>query len=205
MENIKRFLISNRYAIIILVNINELVCNICTESAKVSWKQWIVSIIRNRRELMRFDNNAESSGSKNTCGVVPRPDSPTFSNCSSSTSVTNGVSTPPRMKNIADSWSSKSSPMFKSKSLYKNLAKSFLTCGGICSSNNHGYELVNNSDEPDFVGHYIVLIGYDSDSDSFYYRDPGTSEELCKINSSVLERAKNSPGTDHDMIVIKLL
>lgn len=59
--------------------------------------------------------------------------------------------------------------------------------------------------EPDFVGHYIVLIGYKAEEDSFYYRDPGSDELVCKCHSSVLEKAKNAIGTDHDMIVVKLM
>src|SRR5690606_24670834 len=54
-----------------------------------------------------------------------------------------------------------------------------------------------------FVGHYILLVGYDPEQDIFTYRDPGTDTELCYIEGGELEKARNSLGTDHDVIVVR--
>ena len=59
--------------------------------------------------------------------------------------------------------------------------------------------------DDDFAGHYIVLIGYDAERDLFYYRDPGSNETLCCCSVQVLEAARMSSGTDHDMIVVKIM
>lgn len=57
--------------------------------------------------------------------------------------------------------------------------------------------------EQGFVGHYILLIGYDCDSDGFLYRDPGTQEPMCIISGKDLELARSSLGTDLDTIIVK--
>jgi hypothetical protein len=56
----------------------------------------------------------------------------------------------------------------------------------------------------DFIGHYILLVGYDPDEDVFYYRDPGFDEELCSMEADLLERARSHSGTDHDTIIIRM-
>ncbi|TPX47646.1 hypothetical protein SeMB42_g02645 [Synchytrium endobioticum] len=55
--------------------------------------------------------------------------------------------------------------------------------------------------DADFVGHYIVLVAYDSDRDIFWYRDPGANAELCCVKASILEQARGASGTDWDAIV----
>ncbi|KAK3810770.1 MAG: Guanylylate cyclase-domain-containing protein [Benniella sp.] len=55
-----------------------------------------------------------------------------------------------------------------------------------------------------YIGHFIVLVGYDPDSDMFYYRDPAKSDELCSTTAADLERARDSTGTDHDCLVIRV-
>ncbi|KAI8923866.1 Guanylyl cyclase [Entophlyctis helioformis] len=71
-----------------------------------------------------------------------------------------------------------------------------------CSLCKKGYDMIY---EPEFVGHYVVLIGYDPATDMFSYRDPGTEAPLCQVSSTVLEAARMSSGTDHDLIVIKVM
>ncbi|KAJ3408535.1 hypothetical protein HDV05_004949 [Chytridiales sp. JEL 0842] len=55
----------------------------------------------------------------------------------------------------------------------------------------------------EFAGHYVLFVGYDPDTDGFLYRDPGTLEPLCIMDADDLERARSSPGTDHDVVVIR--
>ncbi|KAI8599810.1 Guanylylate cyclase-domain-containing protein [Dissophora ornata] len=55
-----------------------------------------------------------------------------------------------------------------------------------------------------YIGHFIVLVAYDPTEDRFYYRDPAEADDLCSISAVDLERARNSIGTDHDCIVVKV-
>ncbi|KAJ3010535.1 hypothetical protein HKX48_007362 [Thoreauomyces humboldtii] len=56
----------------------------------------------------------------------------------------------------------------------------------------------------EFVGHYILLISYDADDDAFLYRDPGTEHSLCRVDADVLHAARMAPGTDCDVIVVRV-
>lgn len=56
----------------------------------------------------------------------------------------------------------------------------------------------------DFIGHYILLVGYDPEDDLFYYRDPGYEDDLCCMDSFTLEQARSHAGTDHDSIIVRL-
>eukprot|EP01129_Flabellula_baltica_P017069 TRINITY_DN9347_c0_g1_i1.p1 TRINITY_DN9347_c0_g1~~TRINITY_DN9347_c0_g1_i1.p1 ORF type:complete len:226 (+),score=48.90 TRINITY_DN9347_c0_g1_i1:34-678(+) len=55
----------------------------------------------------------------------------------------------------------------------------------------------------EFVGHYLVICGYDPNTDEFLYRDPAVpDEEFLRVDSSILHNARTSPGTDEDLIFI---
>ncbi|KAJ3393446.1 guanylyl cyclase domain-containing protein 1 [Entophlyctis sp. JEL0112] len=62
-----------------------------------------------------------------------------------------------------------------------------------------------DSDEPEeFEGHYILLIGYDAQTDGFVYRDPGIDERICVMDSGAIEHARSGVvGSDHDVIVVR--
>ncbi|CAN0837760.1 Guanylyl cyclase 1 [Linum grandiflorum] len=62
---------------------------------------------------------------------------------------------------------------------------------------------LENSD-PEYVGHYIVICGYDSGSDEFEIRDPASSRKHERISSKCLEEARKSFGTDEDLLLISL-
>ncbi|KAI8069151.1 Guanylyl cyclase [Gongronella butleri] len=55
-----------------------------------------------------------------------------------------------------------------------------------------------------YIGHFIVLIGYDPGEDMFIYRDPNADDSICAISSKQFEIARKAPGTDHDCLVIQL-
>ncbi|KAF9914195.1 guanylyl cyclase domain-containing protein 1 [Lobosporangium transversale] len=55
-----------------------------------------------------------------------------------------------------------------------------------------------------YIGHFILLVAYEPNTDMFYYRDPAVRDDLCSISASNLERARSSNGTDHDCIVVKV-
>ncbi|KAI8920327.1 Guanylyl cyclase [Powellomyces hirtus] len=62
----------------------------------------------------------------------------------------------------------------------------------------------SKSSAASFVGHYILLVGYDPDSDRFTYRDPGTDHEMCTVDADALHEARRAPGTDCDVIVVRV-
>ncbi|CAN0837758.1 Guanylyl cyclase 1 [Linum grandiflorum] len=63
---------------------------------------------------------------------------------------------------------------------------------------------LENSD-PEYVGHYIVICGYDSGSDEFEIRDPASSRKHERISSKCLEEARKSFGTDEDLLLVNCL
>ncbi|KAJ3104414.1 hypothetical protein HDU97_009293 [Phlyctochytrium planicorne] len=56
----------------------------------------------------------------------------------------------------------------------------------------------------EFMGHYILMIGYCPESDCFIYRDPGTEEALSVVDAAVFDGARAARGTDHDAIVVRV-
>ena len=53
-----------------------------------------------------------------------------------------------------------------------------------------------------FVGHYVLLVGYDAVRDGYYFHDPGRTPEPEFASSSDLHRARVAHGTDEDLIII---
>jgi hypothetical protein len=72
-----------------------------------------------------------------------------------------------------------------------------------CCIPTKGYKKVQESQE--FVGHYIVLIGYDFERDVFLYRDPGVESPLCEMKEEDVQAAYYSQETDRDLIVVRIL
>jgi hypothetical protein len=60
------------------------------------------------------------------------------------------------------------------------------------------------SHNPQFVGHYILVIAYDEARDAYWYRDPGTPEQLCCVSAEAFDVARLAAGTDDDVIVCRL-
>ncbi|KAA8500060.1 Protein GUCD1 [Porphyridium purpureum] len=80
--------------------------------------------------------------------------------------------------------------------------KRFLTCQ-ICSKS--AQSLASSAVErlyPGFLGHYIMVYGYDQELDSFWIKDPATSKKSCLIRARVLESARRAFGTDEDVLCI---
>ncbi|CAM8916868.1 unnamed protein product [Rhodiola kirilowii] len=55
-----------------------------------------------------------------------------------------------------------------------------------------------------FIGHYIVVCGYDTATAEFEIRDPASSRKSRMITSECLKEARQSFGTDEDLILISL-
>ncbi|XP_009769127.1 guanylyl cyclase 1 isoform X1 [Nicotiana sylvestris] len=60
------------------------------------------------------------------------------------------------------------------------------------------------NDNPGYTGHYVVICGYDADTDEFEIRDPASSRKHEKVTSRCLEGARKSFGTDEDLLLIRL-
>ncbi|KAJ1884532.1 hypothetical protein LPJ66_010565, partial [Kickxella alabastrina] len=55
-----------------------------------------------------------------------------------------------------------------------------------------------------YLGHYILLIAYIPSLDMFLFRDPGIPEEFCMASATMINTARNRPGTDADCVILKL-
>lgn len=56
-----------------------------------------------------------------------------------------------------------------------------------------------------YTGHYVVICGYDAQSDEFEIRDPASSRKSDRISSKCLEEARKSYGTDEDILLVSLV
>lgn len=54
------------------------------------------------------------------------------------------------------------------------------------------------------AGHYIVICGYDSETDRFMIQDPASNEEYDSVATSNLEAARHAYGTDEDLLLVTL-
>jgi C1A family cysteine protease len=53
-----------------------------------------------------------------------------------------------------------------------------------------------------YLGHFIVLVGYDDNKRLFFYRNPATSKKLSFTSYFNFEIARKSFGTDQDILFI---
>ncbi|XP_062506794.1 protein GUCD1-like [Corticium candelabrum] len=55
-----------------------------------------------------------------------------------------------------------------------------------------------------YAGHYIVVCGYDKETNQILYKDPAQIEDLSVVTASTFEAARKAHGTDCDIILLKL-
>ena len=55
-----------------------------------------------------------------------------------------------------------------------------------------------------FVGHYVVILGYDGLRDEYLLNDPAQRTHPCRVPRPLLDIARSAYGTDGDAIVIPL-
>mmetsp|Transcript_5072 Transcript_5072/g.6575 ORF Transcript_5072/g.6575 Transcript_5072/m.6575 type:complete len:342 (+) Transcript_5072:131-1156(+) len=55
-----------------------------------------------------------------------------------------------------------------------------------------------------YVGHYILVTGYDAVTSAFSYLDPAQTSEVRNISAAQLDMARCCEGTDEDIIIIQL-
>lgn len=71
----------------------------------------------------------------------------------------------------------------------------------------HCLEFLEDADENDFEGHFVLLNGFNPKENSFIYCDPSSNYEFskpqyCSMIVSDFEKAHISKGTDEDLIII---
>ncbi|XP_077214855.1 guanylyl cyclase 1 [Tasmannia lanceolata] len=55
-----------------------------------------------------------------------------------------------------------------------------------------------------YTGHYVVICGYDADTNEFEIRDPASCRKYERVSLECLEDARKSFGTDEDILLISL-
>ncbi|XP_026666397.1 guanylyl cyclase 1 isoform X2 [Phoenix dactylifera] len=53
----------------------------------------------------------------------------------------------------------------------------------------------------DYMGHYVIICGYDADTDEFEIRDPASSRKSERVPMQFLDEARKSFGTDEDILL----
>lgn len=53
-----------------------------------------------------------------------------------------------------------------------------------------------------YQGHYVVVVGYDDEENTIYYKNPSFKRELCCCSKKTFENARKSYGTDEDVIYV---
>jgi len=70
----------------------------------------------------------------------------------------------------------------------------------------HPSRSLHPKDRNSFLGHYILLCGYDGTNDQFFYHDPSCrSRGECVMHGSDLWEARSQYGTDQDILFVNLL
>ncbi|XP_078444931.1 guanylyl cyclase 1 isoform X2 [Wolffia australiana] len=57
---------------------------------------------------------------------------------------------------------------------------------------------------PNYIGHFIVICGYDKENDEFDIRDSASCRKHKRISLLCLDDARKSFGTDEDILLISL-
>ncbi|KAJ0987840.1 hypothetical protein J5N97_006196 [Dioscorea zingiberensis] len=60
------------------------------------------------------------------------------------------------------------------------------------------------SESSGYTGHYIVICGYDSQTNEFEIRDPASPRKYERVSLECLDQARKSFGTDEDIILVSL-
>ncbi|MQL88291.1 hypothetical protein Taro_020837 [Colocasia esculenta] len=53
-----------------------------------------------------------------------------------------------------------------------------------------------------YIGHFVVICGYDAERDEFDIRDPASSRKYERVTLACLEEARKSFGTDEDILLV---
>ncbi|KAL6841340.1 hypothetical protein ACP4OV_028858 [Aristida adscensionis] len=69
---------------------------------------------------------------------------------------------------------------------------------------NEVHDVRQLNEESDYMGHYIVICGYDADACEFEIRDPASSRKREMVAMKSLDEARKSFGTDEDILLVSL-
>ena len=62
-----------------------------------------------------------------------------------------------------------------------------------------------SEDPPEtFQGHYVLLLGVDTERGGYLLNDPARSDERTFVKADVLEAARHAKGTDEDLLLINI-
>ncbi|EFJ26551.1 hypothetical protein SELMODRAFT_97002, partial [Selaginella moellendorffii] len=67
---------------------------------------------------------------------------------------------------------------------------------------NSEYFLRASPGDVDFAGHYVVICGYDLETNEFEIKDPSSSSCSDKLPLEALDEARKSFGTDEDILLV---
>ncbi|XP_078178920.1 guanylyl cyclase 1 isoform X1 [Carex rostrata] len=56
----------------------------------------------------------------------------------------------------------------------------------------------------EYIGHYIVICGFDAGTNDFEIRDPASSRKYERVSMECLDEARKSFGTDEDILLVSL-
>ncbi|TPX60797.1 hypothetical protein PhCBS80983_g01522 [Powellomyces hirtus] len=221
IDDMIRFLDSNRYAIIILVDLNLLHCRNCKKArarksyqgvkktdsnmvlcgserekqTQAAWSWWWWPWAKSN------DVAPASALPMSKSSLTPPLASPSSRTPSHYHTHFSHHMPPPQPSCLSSLFSCFFSPP-PSSSPYSSSLSSSTPLSSSSHTNKHSRS--SKSLAASFVGHYILLVGYDPDSDRFTYRDPGTDHEMCTVDADALHEARRAPGTDCDVIVVRV-
>ena len=191
MDDLLAFLESGEYCVVTLVDLNGLHCTTCRAYTRGVGKRWKTRILdRIKMWVACWIPWSPWSPDDTSLATPSRPNSPSLSHSNSVSSLNTGWlsslfetafqklpdSEPESVRRIPD---------------HIDLDASHRT--------------FVNDEKKEFVGHYILLTGYDEESEQIVYKDPGVYyEQECRISVADLEAARSVNGTDYDLIVVKL-
>ncbi|KAK3138606.1 hypothetical protein QOZ80_5AG0371020 [Eleusine coracana subsp. coracana] len=66
------------------------------------------------------------------------------------------------------------------------------------------HDVQHLNEESEYMGHYVVICGYDADSCEFEIRDPASSRKRERVTMKSLDEARKSFGTDEDILLVSL-
>jgi len=53
-----------------------------------------------------------------------------------------------------------------------------------------------------YLGHYVVVVGYEATQGAFLVRDPASASPLVLVSDERLEAARKAFGTDEDILLV---
>jgi len=78
----------------------------------------------------------------------------------------------------------------------------FNLCGSGDNNTNTSCFLLRTCGSSAYQGHYVLAVGFDIPKRKIYYRNPTLRDRVCKMSFERFDEARNSYGTDEDLIFV---